>query len=67
MHLLETTVPEPPGRRHPAFAVADVPALRQHLTALGIPFRETTPIPGADRVFVDDPEGNPLELIHWPG
>jgi len=26
---------------------------------------EATPIPGADRFFIADPDGNRIELIEW--
>ena len=26
---------------------------------------ETTPIPGADRFFITDPDGNRIEIIEW--
>jgi hypothetical protein len=30
-----------------------------------VPVQETTPIPGADRFFILDPDGNRIEIIHW--
>ena len=30
-----------------------------------MPLEETTPIPGADRFFIADPDGNRIEIIQW--
>ncbi len=32
---------------------------------LGLETAETVPIPGADRFFIADPDGNRIELIEW--
>lgn len=65
LHLLIQPEADKPGRRHFALAVEDAAAARKHLTSLGVPIRETTPIPGAERFFVNDPDGNRIELIQW--
>ncbi len=31
----------------------------------GVPVEETTPIPGADRFFIRDPDQNRIEIIQW--
>jgi catechol 2,3-dioxygenase-like lactoylglutathione lyase family enzyme len=51
--------------RHFALVVNDPVAAREQLRRQGVALEETTPIPGADRFFVRDPDGNRIELIHW--
>ena len=65
VHLLIAPAADIPGRRHFALRVENAQAARKHLTHLGIPIRETTPIPGAERFFVADPDGNRIEIIQW--
>jgi catechol 2,3-dioxygenase-like lactoylglutathione lyase family enzyme len=45
--------------------VADVSAARKQCIAQGLPTAETTLIPGADRFFIRDPDGNRIEIIRW--
>ncbi len=65
LHLLRKDKPDPPSPRHFALRVSDVPAARDYFRGLGIPTQETTPIPGADRFFIQDPDGNRIEIIQW--
>jgi catechol 2,3-dioxygenase-like lactoylglutathione lyase family enzyme len=65
LHLLQKPQADTISPRHFALRVADVAAARRHLTERGVPFEETTKIPGADRVFVRDPDGNRIEIIQW--
>lgn len=65
IHLLLKNKPDSISPRHFALRVADVPAARKYLQERNIPFEETTKIPGADRVFVRDPDGNRIEIIQW--
>ena len=65
IHLLRSAIPEVPSGRHIALHVADTAAARRQLRALGHRVEETTEIPGADRFFTADPDGNRIELIHW--
>jgi glyoxylase I family protein len=65
IHLLLRDAPDPDSPRHIALRVADAGAARQHMQAHGIATRETVRIPGADRFFVADPDGNRIELIEW--
>jgi catechol 2,3-dioxygenase-like lactoylglutathione lyase family enzyme len=53
------------GQRHFALRVADVSAARKQCIAQGLPTAETTLIPGADRFFIRDPDGNRIEIIRW--
>jgi len=65
LHLLRADQAEAPGARHIALHTADTAAARAQLRGLGHRVDETTPIPGADRFFTSDPDGNRIELIHW--
>jgi catechol 2,3-dioxygenase-like lactoylglutathione lyase family enzyme len=65
LHLLEKPAPDTRSPRHFALRVADVKAARDHFRAHGIETQETTPIPGCDRFFVWDPDGNRIEVIQW--
>ena len=51
------------SRRHPAFRVSDLEALRQRLAAAGVEFIEGNRFPGQERFFVRDPFGNRLEFV----
>jgi catechol 2,3-dioxygenase-like lactoylglutathione lyase family enzyme len=54
----------PSLKAHPAFAVDDLGALRERLRAAGAETRDDVALPGvADRLHVDDPWGNRLELL----
>jgi catechol 2,3-dioxygenase-like lactoylglutathione lyase family enzyme len=65
LHLLKKDQADSISPRHFALRVADVAGVRRELTERGVPFDETTKIPGADRVFVRDPDGNRIEIIQW--
>ncbi len=65
IHLLWAPEAEGRGQRHIALHTADTAAARERLRALGCAVEETTPIPGADRFFTEDPDGNRIELIRW--
>ena len=65
LHLIRGEEPVNPTRRHVALQVDDAQAARDAIRARGVEIRETIPIPGADRFFVADPEGNRIELIEW--
>jgi glyoxylase I family protein len=42
-----------------------VKAARTYFREHGVRTEETTPIPGADRFFIYDPDGNRIEIIQW--
>lgn len=50
-------------KAHPAFIVEDLQALSQRLSKAGFPVRSEEPLEGYNRVYVDDPFGNRLELM----
>jgi catechol 2,3-dioxygenase-like lactoylglutathione lyase family enzyme len=65
LHLLVKPEADTIGPRHFALRVADVAAARARCAELGLPTAETTKIPGADRFFIRDPDGNRIEIIRW--
>jgi catechol 2,3-dioxygenase-like lactoylglutathione lyase family enzyme len=65
LHLLHKNEADSRSPRHFALRVADVHAARSHFRQLGVAIQETTVIPGADRFFVLDPDGNRIEIIQW--
>ena len=65
IHLLLKDQPDTPSARHVALRVADGQAARRHFREHGVPIQETVPIPGADRFFITDPDGNRIEIIQW--
>ena len=65
LHLLQKERPDTVSARHFALRVADVAAARRYFQQHHVPFQETTPIPGADRFFISDPDGNRIEIIQW--
>ncbi len=65
LHLLQGSEPNQVSARHPAFQVADAQAARADLRARGLELDEDVPIPGADRFFLTDPDGNRIEIIEW--
>src|SRR5438094_4557179 len=65
LHLLLQDRPDPESPRHFALRVADAAAARLYLRERGVATAETTPIPGADRFFIHDPDGNRIEIIQW--
>ena len=50
-------------KAHPAFIVRDLPALVATLKSHGYVVVEDQPLEGYDRVYVDDPFGNRIELM----
>jgi catechol 2,3-dioxygenase-like lactoylglutathione lyase family enzyme len=65
LHLLLNDRPDMRSPRHFALRVTDAGAARSYFREHGIAVEETTPIPGADRFFIHDPDGNRIEIIHW--
>lgn len=65
LHLLLKEKPDTISPRHFALRVRDIAAARRYFADHEIPMQETTRIPGADRFFIDDPDGNRIEIIQW--
>jgi catechol 2,3-dioxygenase-like lactoylglutathione lyase family enzyme len=65
IHLIPAATPDVPAQRHFALHVDDAVTAREALRAKGMEIKETVVIPGADRFFIRDPDGNRIELIQW--
>lgn len=65
LHLLLKDRPDTRSPRHFALRVTDAAAARAYFRQHGVTTEETTPIPGADRFFINDPDGNRIEIIQW--
>ena|ERR1022692_1399119 len=65
LHLLVKAKPDALSPRHFALRVKDARAARNYLKEKGIAVEETTVIPGADRFFIFDPDGNRVEIVQW--
>src|SRR6516165_3624531 len=65
LHLLLKPQPDTISPRHFALRVADAKAAREHFHKHAVRFHETVAIPGADRFFIADPDGNRIEIIGW--
>ena len=63
VHLGVEEAFRPARKAHPAFLVEGLPALAQQLERAGHPVMADRELPGYDRVFVDDPFGNRIELM----
>jgi catechol 2,3-dioxygenase-like lactoylglutathione lyase family enzyme len=60
---LGVEVPFAPARKaHPGLVASDLDAVRARLAAAGVDFEDDDKIADVDRLFVDDPFGNRLEL-----
>jgi catechol 2,3-dioxygenase-like lactoylglutathione lyase family enzyme len=65
IHLLLKDKPDTISPRHFALRVADAAKARAYFHEQGLAIQETTLIPGADRFFIHDPDGNRIEIIQW--
>ncbi|MFA9559633.1 VOC family protein [Evansella sp. AB-rgal1] len=55
----------PAKKAHPAFEVENLEDLKEHLSKHRIDFSVDNKLPGANRIFVNDPFGNRLEFLEW--
>ena len=55
------------SRRHPAFRVGNLEALRKRLETAGVEIIAGNRFPGQERFFVRDPWGNRLEFVERTG
>ncbi|MCM2533137.1 VOC family protein [Neobacillus pocheonensis] len=55
----------PAKKAHPAFVVENIEELKLHLKGKNVVFKEDDNLPGANRIFLEDPFGNRLELLEW--
>ena len=65
IHILQGSENPPGTQHHMALQVNDAQAARVWMKAKGFDIEETILIPGADRFFVRDPDGNLIEIIEW--
>lgn len=65
IHLLLKEKPDTISPRHFALRVPDAASARAYFRQHDVPMQETTLIPGADRFFINDPDGNRIEIIQW--
>ena len=65
IHLLLESATHPPSGRHLALQVDNAQAARKDLHAKGVIIDEAVLIPGADRFFISDLDGNRIEIIEW--
>lgn len=55
----------PAQKPHPAFAVQNIEELKKCLTISGVIYTEDNKLPRANRIYVNDPFGNRIELLEW--
>jgi catechol 2,3-dioxygenase-like lactoylglutathione lyase family enzyme len=65
IHILLGAEKQPLSQGHMALEVDDAQAARSWMKEKGIDIQETILIPGADRFFLRDPDGNLIEIIEW--
>ncbi len=65
LHLYISEKPDTLSPRHFALQVTDIQEARDFILSQNVPIRETVKIPGAERFFIADPEGNRIEIIQW--
>ncbi len=65
LHLLLKPDRDTISPRHFCLHVADIQAARVHVMSHGLAIDETVKIPGAERFFLRDPDGNRIEILQW--
>jgi len=55
----------PAQKAHPAFEVENMEKLKLRLRQFGKEYKEDCKVPGAKRIYVNDPFGNRLEMLEW--
>jgi len=63
LHIGVETSFQPAKKAHPAFAVADLDALRESLVARAVKVTDDTSLLDLRRFFAEDPWGNRLEFL----
>lgn len=63
VHLGVEQAFRPARKAHPAFRVENLQTLKDLLLATGYSYKTDEPLEGYDRLYVDDPFGNRIELI----
>jgi catechol 2,3-dioxygenase-like lactoylglutathione lyase family enzyme len=65
IHILLGTENQALSQQHMALQVDNAQAARSWMKEKGIEIEEAVLIPGADRFFLRDPDGNLIEIIEW--
>ncbi len=65
LHLLLKDKPDTRSPRHFCLHVESANSARTYLAGKGIRTEETVKIPGCDRFFIYDPDGNRVEILQW--
>lgn len=55
----------PAEKAHPALEVENLKVVKQHLSDHQVNFQVDNNLPGANRIYLDDPFGNRMELLEW--
>ena len=55
----------PARKAHPAFEIENLEGFKDHLSKHQIEFKEDDELPGADRIYLEDPFGNRMEILEW--
>lgn len=63
VHLGVEQAFRPARKAHPAFRVENLQTLKDLLLATGYSYKTDEPLEGYDRLYIDDPFGNRIELI----
>ncbi len=67
LHIGVEEVADARSKRHPAFEVEDVRAVKRYLEEQGVQTREEVPVPGVERFSFFDPFGNRIEFLEKTG
>jgi len=64
IHMVQRDPPDTGGQRHFCLWVSNLPAAARAVRAAGFPVRNDGrgSIPGVDRFYTDDPDGNRIEI-----
>ncbi|MBM7096741.1 GNAT family N-acetyltransferase [Bacillus sp. H-16] len=55
----------PAQKAHPAFEIDNLDGLIKHLDEHEVSYKEDDDLPGAKRIYMDDPFGNRIEILEW--
>lgn len=55
----------PAKKAHPALEVKHIEDLKKYLVKNNVPFKVDENLPGANRLYMDDPFGNRIEMLEW--
>ncbi|QOY34924.1 VOC family protein [Anaerobacillus isosaccharinicus] len=55
----------PAKKAHPAFEIENIEELKRHLNVNGIDYIVDRNLPGVNRIYINDPFGNRIELLEW--